>query len=419
MGGPPTTHQPRSEQHPAAWLAAFEQACRAAEITGRNRPAAVVAAQQHGLVVCDEPRRASSGEAVERHRVGTWSATELVAALPGGPGTWAAACRSQVSNNVLFSAEYLGNHGIKNPFSLLINEPALPTSSQLAALEANPSTNATAGLARAPYPNIPLSYMYNKNLANSWYEALNLKAEGRYGKRLNFSAIYTWSKALDMASTEQENPGTIDNLAISKSYADFDHPHRFVASSVYDLPFGDTMLKPANKALKKMAGGWELSAITTFEAGPPYSVTMGGADTSFRGGSSTTFPNLTGPPVHADIRQSNGIYLTPQNFVAPPFGQLGTLARHAFHGPGINNFDLGLIKNTVLHENLQLQFRTEMFNAFNHAQFSMANQSLGLSISPPPAGSTTPVVNYLNPSLFGRVKANSPRVVQFAMKLIW
>jgi hypothetical protein len=56
-------------------------------------------------------------------------------------------------------------------------------------------------------------------------------------------------------------------------------------------------------------------------------------DTAFRGGSEPIFPDLVGPPVFDNIRQSGGIYLTPANFVAPPFGQIGQLARNAFHGP--------------------------------------------------------------------------------------
>jgi hypothetical protein len=64
---------------------------------------------------------------------------------------------------------------------------------------------------------------------------------------------------------------------------------------------------------------------------------------TFRGGSEPSFPNLNSAPMLDNIRQSGGIYLTPANFVAPPFGQLGTLERNAFHGPGVNNFEIGAI----------------------------------------------------------------------------
>jgi len=219
-----------------------------------------------------------------------------------------------------------------------------------------------------------------------------------------------------MASAEQQPPATISNLLLGKSYSDYDHPQRFVASWVYDLPLGQTWITGAR--WNKLAQGWELTGISTFEAGPPYSVSMG-IDTSFTGGAAPSYPNLIGQPVYQDIRKSNGIYLTPKNFLAPPFGQFGTLARNAFHGPGLNNFDLGLIKNLAVTERLRVQVRTELFNAFNHAQFAFAGSTLASSIAAPPEGSTTPAIQYVDASQFGRVAARAPRIVQFGLKLIW
>jgi len=324
---------------------------------------------------------------------------------------WTASIERQLGSGLVVAAEYLGNHGIKNPLTLLVNQPALPNAQQLAALEANPSANNALGLARAPFPNVGLSYQYIENEAQSWYHALNLRAEGRIGSRLNLSAVYTWSKALDMASAEQQMPAVTSNIALGKSYSDYDHPQRFVASWVYDLPFGE-------RRWKRLAGGWELTGIATFEAGPPYSVTMG-VDTAFVGGAAASFPNLAGPLVHADVRQSNGIYLTPANFTAPPFGTFGELPRNAFHGPGVNNFDLGILKNTELRERLSMQLRAEFFNAWNHAQFAFAGGSLATSIAAPSTSGGMPVIVYAAPSQFGRATARDPRVVQLGLKFVW
>lgn len=186
-----------------------------------------------------------------------------------------------------------------------------------------------------------------------------------------------------------------------------------VASWVYDLPFGENTVS----RWKTLLAGWEFTGIGTFEAGPPYSISMG-VDTAFIGAAVTVYPDLAGPLVYENVRASNGIYLSPTNFVAPPFGQYGTLTRNQFHGPGLDNFDLGLIKNLPLAERLHLQLRGELFNAFNHAQFQFAGSSLANSISTP-AGATMPVINYVDPSEFGRVTAWPSRVVQFAAKLIW
>jgi hypothetical protein len=86
----------------------------------------------------------------------------------------------------------------------------------------------------------------------------------------------------------------------------------------------------------------------------------------------------------------NQIYLMPANFVASPFGTFGELARNAFHGPGVNNFDLGLLKNIRLRARLAVQLRGEFFNAFNHAQFAFAGITLATSIA---AGKTLPVIS--------------------------
>jgi hypothetical protein len=329
---------------------------------------------------------------------------------------WSFDIQHQLGNSVLVSAEYLGNRGIDNPISIAINQPSLPNAQELGVLQQNPALNSTLALARSPFPNVPLDYQYVKNIAPSWYNALNLKAIGRFGSRFQYSAVYTWSKALDWASAEQQIPADSANLSLSKSYSDFDHPHRFAGSWIYDLPIPAAW--NSHLLVRQLAGGWQLTGIATFEAGPPYSINMG-VDTSFTGAAAPSYPDLNGPLVYNNIRSSNGQYLTNTNFTAPPFGQFGSLARNAFHGPGINNFDIGALKSIALGERVRLQIRGEFFNAFNHAQFVFAGSSLATSISPPPAGSTEPVVEYTAASSFGRVDARSPRIVQVAAKLIW
>jgi hypothetical protein len=104
---------------------------------------------------------------------------------------WSFSIEHQLAKNILLTAEYLGNRGIDNPISLLINTPALPNAAQLAELEADPALNSTLAIQRSPYPNIGLAYQYTENISPSWYNALNLRAEGGFGQRLNFlSCLY-------------------------------------------------------------------------------------------------------------------------------------------------------------------------------------------------------------------------------------
>ncbi len=99
-----------------------------------------------------------------------------------------------------------------------------------------------------------------------------------------------------------------------------------------------------------------------------------GIDTSFTCGAAPCYPNLIGRPVYLNIRESNGLYLSTKSFVAAPFGEFGTLARNALHGPGVNNLDLSLTKNVSVADHLRAQLGGEAFNALNHAQFAFSGR---------------------------------------------
>ncbi len=331
---------------------------------------------------------------------------------------WSLSVERQLGRNFLATAEYVGNEDVHLPTVVFVNQPALPNASQLSALEANPANDATAAQARAPFTSILPGYEYMDSVGTSSYNALYLTASGQVTKGLKLSASYIWSKVLDVASSEDVTTDYKPNLRLDRSLAIFDHPQRFVASWVYNLPFGDTVLHTDNKVLNQIISGWESTGIATFEAGFPYSVTTG-IDSSFLG-AGTIYANQTGPLVHSDIRETSGIYLTPQNFSLPAWGSARSYGRRdQFIGPGVNNFDLGFMRNFKILEGLRLQLRGEMFNAFNHGQFHIGSQALAESMSAPTGGATTPTVTYTPSSQFGRVTANPSRIAQVAAKLIF
>ena len=330
---------------------------------------------------------------------------------------WSLSVERQLGKSFMATAEYVGNEDAHLPTVVYVNQPALPNPTQLAALEATPSNDASAAQARAPFTNITPQYEYLDSVGTSSYNALYLTASGQLTKGLTLSASYIWSKVLDEASSEDVTTDYKPNLGLDRSLAIFNHSQRFVTSWVYKLPFGDTVLHTDSRTLNYILSGWESTGIATFEAGFPYSVTTG-IDSAFLD-SGTIYPNLTGPLVHSNIRATNGTYLTPQNFSLPAWGQLGTTRRDQFIGPGVNNFDLGFMRNFQLYERLKLQLRGEMFNAFNHGQFQMGSQSLAESMSAPTGSQTTPTVTYTPASQFGRVTADSSRIAQVAVKLIF
>jgi len=183
---------------------------------------------------------------------------------------------------------------------------------------------------------------------------------------------YTFSKSLDNSSGygEQFNPV---NPRLSRGLSAFDSTHNFVVSYSYNLPF-DKLDGP-----KKLTNGWQISGITRFATGLPVTIVENDdrslLGTSFGGPITLAVdtPNLVGPLDITDPRKTGGLYFSPAAFAPVALGQEGTANRRFFHGPGINNWDVAFLKSTQLTERLNLQFRAELYNVFNHAQFLTPN----------------------------------------------
>jgi hypothetical protein len=187
--------------------------------------------------------------------------------------------------------------------------------------------------------------------------------------RLQTLIGYTFSKSLDNSSGygEQYNP---INPRLSRGLSAFDNTHNFVASYSYALPI-DKLDGP-----KKLTNGWQISGITRFATGLPVTL-VENDDHSLLG---TSFggpiilpvdtPNLVAPLQLLNPRTSPGnFYFNPNSFASSSVGSEGNADRRFFHGPGINNWDFALIKNTQITERMNLQLRGEFYNIFNHAQF--------------------------------------------------
>lgn len=236
---------------------------------------------------------------------------------------------------------------------------------------------------------------FTSTIANSVYNSLQITFEKRVGD-VRLLGAYTWSKSIDddSALNEMVNPF---NERLSRAISSFDVPHNFVVSYMWDLPFARFTSSSLGKTL---FGGWSLSGITRFAAGLP--VTMHeGDDGSLCGCSGLDYPNYNDQPIQKfDPRASaTHQYFSTSQFSLETIGVPGNSARRFFYGPGINNFDLALHKMMPLKEKLNLEYRAEFFNAFNHAQF------------------LTPSGN-INSSTFGDVtSARDPRIIQMALKL--
>ncbi len=159
------------------------------------------------------------------------------------------------------------------------------------------------------------------------------------------------------------------NHALSRALSNFDVTHNFVASYTYAIPFD----KAFRSLPKRLVKGWEFSGITRFSTGLPVAV-LGAYDQSLTGTQGLDFPNFSGSLQFAGNPRSDGhLWMTPSGFSLPPLGSFGTAPKRFFHGPGLNNWNIGIHKNTTIREGMTLQIRAEFFNAFNHAQFSNPN----------------------------------------------
>jgi len=210
---------------------------------------------------------------------------------------------------------------------------------------------------------------------------------------------YTYSKSLDDSSGygEQFNP---INPRLSRGLSAFDSTNNFVVSYNYGLPI-DKLGAPTNR----LTSGWMLSGITRFSTGLP--VTLVETDdqsllgTAFGGPIilPVDTPDRVAPLKILDPRASpQHYYFDPSTFASSAEGQEGDARRRFFHGPGINNWDMALVKDTHLSERMDLQFRAEWFNIFNHTQFTTTS---GILSGP-----------------FGQVTAAAqPRIGQLSLKL--
>jgi Carboxypeptidase regulatory-like domain len=247
---------------------------------------------------------------------------------------------------------------------------------ELTPAEATLPTGATVGtlLPDGNYGIVPFGNdSYFITAAYSHYNSAQVNYRHTSG-RLQVLLGYTYSKSIDNASGygEQYYPGS----PVSRGLSAFDSTNNFVVSYNYEL--GLDRWGHGNRFTQ----GWALSGITRFETGLP--VTLVETDdhsllgTAF-GGPITLpgdTPDQTGPLQRFDprsVQSFNGVtanyYFAPTSFASSPIGSEGDVRRRFFHGPGENNWDMALVKDTKFRENLVLQFRAEFFNLFNHAQF--------------------------------------------------
>lgn len=240
-----------------------------------------------------------------------------------------------------------------------------------------------------------------ENEFNSNYNSMQVSLRKRMSANTQFNIYYTYSHAMTNNQTDRSTaPQDVNNIKAEYGPTQFDRRHILTADYIYEIPWW----KNQENALQRVVGGWEIAGIITLEGGTPLTPTTSSVDPGglgFLGASAAGGrPNLNGSANIAAPHQRFQYFNTSVfSFVPQGTIQAGTAGRGSIIGPGIQRFDLSLLKNINLGgEGRFAQFRAEAFNVFNHTNFN------GVSTS-------------LSATNFGQVtSAHDARIMQLAMK---
>jgi hypothetical protein len=380
----------------------------------------------------------------------------------------------QATKDTMVEAVYVGSMGRKAISGTNLNFPTLggpnglmaqyqyfadPTQgdsdpySSISSDCARPLANCNGSPAFTGNPTGATQIVTNVSEGSSSSNELQITVDRQMNHGLQFRIAYTLAKTFDQTSGFRARSSTYTdplNPAFDRGLADFDAPQRLVLSPIWQIPYGRNGSSFAKRAL----GGWAVSAITSFQSGNPFTIFSDNGSSFNNEGLER--PDVVGPikifhnPREAQTFSPGGdglhgsclpqtvtghFFFDPTNLICapgPPVGQpvpvvtngtqlvaggvplftYGNMGRNVLRGPGINNWDISVMKNFIFTESKSLQFQANFFNAFNHTQFFSPTSNGGAV-----GGSTT----------FGQVTTDStgssspyyrgPRIIQLALKV--
>jgi hypothetical protein len=345
--------------------------------------------------------------------------------------SWSLRVEQQLSANTALTVGYVGSHGYHELIGIDSNEP-FPVVCPAARCPATYPANFPAGLAGTPVPAgsyfVPSTVKANPALANTWtyfsegdssYNALQLDINHRFAGGLALRATYTWAKTIDNgdslnSTTSGGEPALASNpfdLRADRGLANFDVRHAASISGVYALPlgrgnhFGHNLHGLANA----LAGGWTVNSIVTVQSGFPFTPQLS-YNPSNNGDTRNPVRPFVNPAFQGPVILGNpNQWFNPAAFLAPPVnsGFYGNLGRDTLTGPGLATWDLSFLKDTRLREKLNLQFRAELFNVLNRANFNTPN---AVVFTPVGVSPTAGVIT---------ATSTTSRQIQFGLKLLW
>jgi hypothetical protein len=345
--------------------------------------------------------------------------------------TYSLRIERELSPNTSLSVGYVGSHGYHELIGVDANAPApvvCPASPCPATLPTGvPVPAGTLFIAlKTPKPNA--------KIANTWtwfsegtssYNSLQVDLKRRFSKGLTLRGVYTWSRALDdgdslNATATANAPGLVSNpydIKADWGLATYDVRNIGVITASYQLPFGRgrRFLSGEGGVLGHTVGAWTVNSIVTAQSGFPFTPQLG-YNPSNDGDTRNPVraflnPSFTGPVVLGNPKQ----WFDPNAFVAPPnnSGFFGNVGRDTYIGPGLATWDFSVLKETHIAEGLNLQFRAEIFNLLNRANFNTPNLITHVLVP----GTTTPEQSPAAGVITGT--STWARQVQFGLKFLW
>ncbi len=352
----------------------------------------------------------------------------------------------QLTPNTAFTIGYVGSHGYHEVVGLDANEPA-PVICPASPCPATYPTLYTASGATVTGLPVPAGTYYvpaacsatvttcNSSLGPTWtwysvgdssYNALEIDVNHRFSKGLSLRGVYTWSRALDdgdslNGTTANNAPGLVSNpfdIRADWGPATYNATNVAVINAVYELPFGHGQMFASDMSgwSDRLVSGWSINSIITAQSGLPFTPQLS-YNPSRNGDTKNPVrpfinPNFSGPVILGKPGEwfNPDAFLTESN-AATMNGFYGNLGRDTLIGPGLATWDFSVLKDTPIRERLSLQFRAEIFNILDRANFNTPNLILAT------LSGTTPVAN----PAAGVVTSTSTtsRQIQFGLKLLW
>ena len=354
---------------------------------------------------------------------------------------WTLNVQHEVVRNFTVTAAYVGSHGVHLPFHADEINDVQPTLTPAGYLWPGPGVTGTR-----LFPNLGGQVSTVQWSTSSTYHGLNLSAIKRLSHGLQFQGSYTFSKSLDDGSSGIAGDtfgNSVSSLPLfdprlRHGPSDFDVRNVGAINAIWLVPNPTSW----SEVPKYMASGWQIGGIYTVTSGLPFTPVIGGDPLGLKGADLYAFPNRVPgcDPVNSNFKSQGlhyinlGCFSLPvapismaaecKNFAgaaaAPPAGEvyctnlLGNASRNSVYGPGLQDFDFSLFKNNPvprISDSFNIQFRWEVFNIFNHANFNppapAARQIFATSGATNNAGIlTSPTITF-------------SRQMQFSLKFIW